>query len=127
MLPAPNGPLDHDPLPPVRVLTRDHSHPGQYLEALGPRHYLGRVRELEGDTFVLRLWEVPNARELVANVSRDTPGVAAIGQLKRGTAINLWTWQEVDHDGHVRERIHLEPIDRFHVGRHLPPAVRAGR
>jgi hypothetical protein len=102
VLPGADTSAAYDPFPPVELKG----------EPVGPRHYFGRVTDVLDGTLNLTLWEIPNGRELIANVARSKQkGVTTSGTLTRGTPIHAWTWTEHRPDGAL-ERLHLEPMDR---------------
>lgn len=99
VVPSPEGPEVYDPSPPARLLKG---------EPVDPRRYLGRVHEEGSGVITLTLWEVPNGRELLTNVSRDLPGVTVKGRMGPGMPVDLWTWGEFDRDGRRSERLLLQ-------------------
>lgn len=103
VLPAPDTSKVYDPLPPSDALKG---------EPVGPRYYFGRITDVLEGTLALTLWEVPNGRELLANVAPDrAKGVTTRGSLARGTPVYVWTWTEHNRQG-AHERLHIAPMDR---------------
>ena len=95
----PQYPLD--PTPPAGLAKS---------EPVLPRRYVGRVTDVLKEAWAVTLWEVPNGRELVSNISRaPRTGITKKGLIRRGTPINVWTWAEKDH-ATATERLHFEPM-----------------
>lgn len=102
VLPAPDTPAVYDPDPPREVSKG---------EAVGSRHYFGRVTDVLGGTLALTLWEIPNGRELLANIApARQDGVTTKGRLPRGTPVDVWTWTEHQKKSR-RERLHIATMD----------------
>lgn len=105
--PAPATGSEYNPMPPQGLLED---------EPLSPRHYLGRVTALVDRAIVLRLWEVPNARELYASVTPKKGTVTQKGDIAPGAAVDVWTWKEGNEESLI-ERVHIQPVRRTARGR----------
>lgn len=83
--------------------------PDEFTEAevVAPRKYLGRLESRTGAVLDCTLWEVPNGRELVATLNADDPDVTCDSELTPGARLEVWTWQEPQQDGSLRERVHV--------------------
>lgn len=100
-IPAPTAGEAFDSLPPNNQLQN---------APLDPRLYTGRVRDVLQGSWVLTLWEVPNGRELQANIATDRgQGITTAGKLLPGTPVCVWTWGE-DSTAGRRERLHIAAL-----------------